>query len=511
MIKKSLVFILLAPVAVSAQERIDSAMNAKIRDEGFNRSRVLETAVTLSDGFGPRLAGSDGWLRAARWAQDRLAASGAKNIALEPWGKRGKGWELDWYSVDMTAPYYLHVYAMPNAWSPPIKGKLTGSPVVVTIRADSDYIKYRGKLRGKIVMNGRPTAVRGRFDALARRLTDTYLDSISRLTDPGDPKTYWDDIDGWAASMVQRNRLIDFYIKEGVAAVLTSSGNPNALSTSSFLGFSTDRSKAVPTFVLSKDHFSRIIRLAEKNPSQVTLNLTLRTRFTQTDSVGYNVIAEIPGTDPMLGSELVMLGGHFDSWQAGTGATDNAAGCAVGMEVLRILNAVGAKPRRTIRLAMWDGEEQEDYFGSGGYVLRHFGDPRTMQLKPEHSKLSAYYNLDGGTGKIRGVYLMGNVEARPILAGMLAPFADLGAATVSIRNDGGTDMVPFWGVGLPGINFIQDPIDYDTRTHHTNLDVADYLLEDDLKQAAVVLASVVYHTANRDEKLPRPPLPKARK
>lgn len=465
----------------------------------------------LSDGFGPRLAGSEGWRRAARWAQDRLASFGAKNIALEPWGRRGKGWELDWYSVDMTAPYYLHVYAMPNAWSPSISGKLTGSPMVVNIRGDSDYVKYHGKLRGKIIMNGRPTPMRGRFDPQARRFTDQYLDSLSRLTDPGEPKDYWEDIDGWVASMKERNKLIEFYIKEGVAAVLTSSGNSNALNTSSFLGYTTDRSKAVPTFVLSKDHFSRIARLLEKQPSQVKLQLTLRTRYTRTDSLGYNVIAEIPGTDPKLSSEVVMLGGHFDSWQAGTGATDNAAGCAVGMEALRILNAIGAKPRRTIRLAMWDGEEQEDYFGSGGYVRRHFADPVTMLLKPEHALLSAYYNLDTGTGKIRGINLLGDSAARPVLTAMLAPFRDLGASTVSISNDGGTDMVPFWGVGLPGFNFIQDPIDYGTRTHHTNLDVADFLIEDDLQQAAVVMASVVYHTANRDEKIPRSPLPKPRK
>ncbi len=503
--------ILLFPASVSAQERIDSVMNARVRDEGFNRSKVLETATILSDGFGPRLAGSEGWRRAARWAEDRLASFGAKNVALEPWGQRGKGWELDGYSVEMTAPYYLNVYAMPNAWAPSIRGNLTGSPVLVSIRGDSDFVKYRGKLRGKIVMNGRPSAVRGRFEPGARRLTDAYLDSISRLTDPGDPKDYWEDIDSWQESMKQRNRIIEFYQKEGVAAVLNGSGNSNALSTSSFLGYSTDRSQAVPTFTLSRDHFSRIFILVERNAPQVKLNLTLRTHYTRRDSLGYNVIAEIPGTDPALASEVVMLGGHFDSWQAGTGATDNGAGCAVGMEVIRILNAVGAKPRRTIRLAMWDGEEQEDYFGSGGYVLNHFGDPKTMKLKPDHSKLSAYYNLDSGTGKIRGISLMGNREARPILAAMLAPFADLGAATVSIRNDAGTDMVPFWGVGLPGFNFLQDPIDYGTRTHHTNLDIADYLLEDDLKQAAVVMASVVYHTAMRNDKIPRVALPKPRK
>jgi hypothetical protein len=501
----------LLPASLPCQERIDSAMNARIRDEGFNRSKVLETATILSDGFGPRLAGSEGWKKAANWAQERLRSFGAKNVALEPWGKRGKGWELDGYSVEMTAPYYLNVYAMPNAWTPSIKGKLTGTPVLISIRADSDYAKYRGKLRGKIVMNGRPSAPRGRFDALARRFTDKYLDSLANLTEPGDPKNYWEDIDSWAESMKERNKLIDFYRSEGVAAVLTGSGNSNALGTSSFLGYSTDRSKAVPTFVLSKDHFSRIFHLVERNPSQVKLSLSLRTHFTSADSLGYNVIAEIPGTDPTLASEVVMLGGHFDSWHAGTGATDDGAGCAVGMEVIRILNAVGAKPRRTIRLAMWDGEEQEDYFGSGNYVVNHFGDPRSMVLKPEHAKLSAYYNLDTGTGKIRGISLMGNREAKPILSEMLAPFADLGASTVSIRNDEGTDMVPFWGVGLPGFNFLQDPIDYETRTHHTNLDVADYLIEDDLKQAAVVMASVVYHTAMRDQKIPRLPLPPARK
>ena len=509
--KKLLLSLLLTPACLTAQERIDSAMNARIREEGFNRSRVLESATMLSDGFGPRLAGSEGWKRAARWAQDRLVSFGARNVSLEPWGKRGKGWELDGYSVEMKAPYYLNVFAAPNAWSPSIRGKLRGTPVLVSIRADSDFAKYRGKLRGKIVMNGRPSPIRSRFEPLARRFTDKYLDSLTRLTDPGEPKDYWEDIDGWTQSMRQRNSIVEFYRKEGVAAVLTGSGNSNALSTASFLGYTTDRSKAVPAFVLSRDHFSRIYRLLESNPSRVSLELTLRTRYTSRDSLGYNVIGEIPGTDPALASEVVMLGGHFDSWHAGTGATDDAAGCAVGMEVLRILNAVGAKPRRTIRLAMWDGEEQEDYFGSGGYVLNHFGDPKTMQLKPEHSRLSAYYNLDSGTGKIRGIQLMGNSAAQPILSAMLAPFADIGASTVTIRNDGGTDMVPFWGVGLPGFNFLQDPIDYETRTHHTNLDIADYLIEDDLKQAAVVMASVVYHTAMRDEKMPRTPLPQPRR
>jgi Zn-dependent M28 family amino/carboxypeptidase len=228
------------------------------------------------------------------------------------------------------------------------------------------------------------------------------------------------------------------------------------------------------------------------------------------DSTGYNVIAELPGSDPALRAEVVMVGGHFDSWVAGTGATDNAAGSAVAMEALRILTAVGAKPKRTIRLALWDGEEHEDYFGSLGYVRRHLGDPETMRLLPEHARVSAYFNFDNGTGRIRGIYLQGNEAVRPIFAPMLAPFADLGAGTLTIANVGSTDHMPFTSVGIPAFTFIQDPVAYETLTHHTNADVANNLLPDDLRQAAVVTAAVLYQTANLPEKLPRTPLPPPR-
>jgi Zn-dependent M28 family amino/carboxypeptidase len=221
-------------------------------------------------------------------------------------------------------------------------------------------------------------------------------------------------------------------------------------------------------------------------------------------------VAEIPGIDPRVASEVVMIGGHFDSWQAAAGATDNASGSAVAMEALRILKTLGVKPRRTIRLGLWDGEEQEDYFGSMGYVKRHYGDPEPMQLRPGHANFSAYFNVDHGTGRIRGFYLQGNAAARPILAAFLEPFRDLGASTLSLSNSGSTDHMPFASVGLPAFNSIQDPIDYESKTHHTSLDFADYLIENDLKQQAVVMASLLYHTAMRDARMPRTPLPPPR-
>jgi Zn-dependent M28 family amino/carboxypeptidase len=265
-------------------------------------------------------------------------------------------------------------------------------------------------------------------------------------------------------------------------------------------------SRAVPSFVVDRGDYQRVVNLVE-NGIPVKLEVSLKTRVLPTDSIGYNVIAEIPGTDPALHDEVVMLGGHFDGYPVGTDATDNAAGSAVAMEVLRILKATGARPRRTIRLALWDGEEHEDYWGSMGYVKKHFGDPETMRLLPAQSKISAYFNFDNGTGRIRGIYMQGNEAVRPIFSALLEPFADLGAATLSIVNKGSTDHMPFTSVGIPAFNFIQDPIDYETRTHHSNRDVAYYLIENDLKQAAVVTASVVLHVANRDGLLPRLPLP----
>ena len=495
----------------SRSETVDSAMNAKIRAEGFERSRVMRTAIMLSDAVGPRLAGSPEYRAAADWAVRELNSYGTQAM-LEPWGKRrGKSWQVVRHSVEMVSPYYARLIAYPKAWSPPTGGTITGSPLRVSIRADSDLVRYKGKLRGAILMNGtlRPDSA-ARFAPLARRLSAAYLDSLTRLTDPGEPRTYWDDAGGYAEAVGRGNRRAIAIRNEGAAVLLQPSAMYDGVAVTGYQAYDTDMSGAVPAFVVDRGDYQRLVNLVE-NDVPVKLEITLETREVPTDSIGYNVIAEIPGTDPALRDEVVMLGGHFDGYPVGTDATDNAAGSAVAIEVMRILQTVGARPRRTIRLALWDGEEHEEYWGSLGYVRKHFGNPETMQLRPDQAKVSAYFNFDSGTGRVRGIWMQGNEAVRPIFSSFLDPFADLGATTLTIANKGSTDHMPFTAVGIPAFTFLQDPIDYETRTHHSNRDLAAYLLENDLKQAAVVTASVVLHTANRDGLLPRLPLPAPRK
>ena len=502
----------LIPGAAGAQA--DSAVAvvlARIREEGFTRSQVLETALGLSDLNGPRLAGSAGYLRAAAWARDRLVGWGLANAALEPWGRRGPSWELDRFSIEMMSPTYLRINAVPRAWTRSTDGVVSGTPLLVRIAADSDYARYRGRLQGAIVMTSVPGAI-DRTEPPLHRFGDVELDSLTRRTDAGSPHSYWEDYDDFVRGLETQRKLFAFFKAEGVAAVLQSSRTPGVLIAAGFWSYGIGGDSAVPTFVVAREHYSRILALLRSGGgAPVRLALSLEARFTQTDSLGYDVVAELPGSDPKLAPEVVMIGGHLDSWIGGTGATDNAAGCAVAMEVLRILRAVGARPRRTIRIGLWDGEEPTlDYAGSVGYVQRHFGDPATMKLLPEHARFDAYFNLDNGTGKIRGIYLQGDSAARPVFAKILAPLADLGASTLTVANTGSTDHMSFVAVGLPAFEFIQDPVDYETRTHHSVLDVGDLLLEEDLKQAAVVMASVVYQTAMLDARIPRPPLPARR-
>jgi carboxypeptidase Q len=510
----ALAFASVSPAPLRAQlvaERVDTSVNARIRLEVKERSRVFETATMLSDGFGPRLAGSPEYRRAAEWAKKELASYGLVGAALEPWGKRtGRSWKVESQSVEMTAPYYARIVAYPKAWSPSTSGVVRGTPMMVNIRGDSDIVRYRGQLRGKIILNGpatnhaRPNAER--FEALARRFTDAELDSMRRITTPGSPADYWDDAEGYAESVARRQRVAILLKNEGVAALLEPSGNVNAVGVSSYQAYDSDVSGAVPAFVVQRSDYDRIANLVERK-IPVTMQLSLRTRYLPDDGVGYNIVAELPGTDPTVADEVVIVGGHFDAWPAATGATDNAAGSAVAMEAVRILKAIGASPRRTIRVALWDGEEHEDYFGSLGYVKKHFGNPETMTLRPAQAKVSAYFNIDHGTGRVRGIYTQANEVVRPIFDHILAPFADLGATTTTLKNEGSTDHMPFVSVGIPAFTFIQDPIDYESRTHHTNLDVASMLLKDDLEQASIVVASVLYHVANRQDLLPRRPLP----
>ena len=495
----------------SAQERVDTLMNRRIREEGLARSQVLATALGLSDLNGPRLAGSPAFLRAARWARDRLAGWGLHDATLEAWGSHAPSWSLDRFAVEMTAPVYLRIEAFPMAWSGATRATVVGTPILAPIFADSDFAKWRGKLRGRIVLDGTPRPITDRERVPFRRLSEATLDSLARLTDPGEPRSFWKEYDDWADELVRYESLMTFFRDEGATAVLRPSDNDEVLAPQGWYSFSKVIPGTVPSFVIARDQFNRLARMLD-SPAPPRLSLSLRAHFNQIDTVGYNVVAELPGTDTTQAAELVMLGGHLDSWMGGTGATDNAAGCAVVMEALRILKAVGAHPRRTIRVALWDGEENsaDDYGGSLSYVRKHFASPETMSTLPEYDRLSAYLNVDNGTGRIRGIYLQGDSAARPLFQALLEPFRDLGAAHTTILNTASTDHMSFVGVGLPAFQFIQDPVDYESRTHHTVLDVGDYLLDDDLRQAAVIVASVAYHLATRDGLVPRPPRPEPR-
>ncbi len=493
-------------VSVNGQEPVDQQMIAKIKMEGFQRSQVMKTLRYLTDVAGPRLTGSPNWRHAGEWSRDTLKDWGLKNSKLEPWGTFGRGWSIEAFSIEMLEPQYRPLLAYPKAWTPSTDGIITGTPEFIEITSEKDFEKYKGKLAGKIVMNRKPAPAGPHFEADARRNTDEFLAGRAEAISPGGASTFWDLQKRRVTFRKLRNDLRAFYREEGIAALIEpSSRDHGVLRVSSEGSQDMDSEDTYPAFVMAKEPYGRILRLMDQD-IPVSISLSLKTRFHTDDTRGYNVIAEIPGTDDELKAEIVMLGGHLDSWHSGTGATDNAAGCAVMMEAVRILKALDIQPRRTIRIALWSGEEQ-GLLGSIGYVKKHFADLETMELKSEHEKLSGYFNLDNGTGKIRGIYLQGNEGVRPIFEAYMKPFEYLGATTVSTRNTGGTDHLSFNWAGLPGFQFIQDSIEYGTRTHHTNMDVSEYVVEGDLKQASVVIATFVYHTAMRDEKLPRMPLP----
>lgn len=475
--------------------------------EGFENSQVMEILSYLTDVYGPRLTNSPNYMKAAQWARDKLTEWGLENAHLEPWGGFGRGWALKKLSVEMLEPQYSPIIAYPKAWTRGTNGVVTGTPVLVEINSEEDLDKYRGKLQGKIVLTRGERELELDFKAEARRHNDSSLTALAQAPEPGQRSPFLARREEFMRRRMLMRKVESLFKEENVAVLLEpSERNYGIVRAHSGGSYRMDGEAGIPSLVVAAEHYNRIARLLEKK-IPVTLAIQIETEFFDQDSLGYNIIAEIPGVDKKLKKEIVMLGAHFDSWHSGTGTTDNGAGSAVVMEAVRILKAIGVKPRRTIRIALWGGEEQ-GLLGSRGYVKNHFADRETMELKPEHALLSAYFNLDNGTGKIRGIYLQGNDAVRPIFEAWLRPFHDLGATTVTIRNTGGTDHLSFDAVGLPGFQFIQDPIDYSTRTHHTNMDVYDHALKGDLMQASVIMASFVYHAAMRDEKLPRKPLPK---
>lgn len=502
----SFLSILLIAGTVSAQHGDQPSLRsiARIKAEAFDSSAVMETLFQLTDVSGPRLTGSPGLLKAQRWAADQLKSWGLANARLEAWGGFGKGWETKKCYIAMTAPYYQPLIAVPKAWTPGTGGLISSDVVLIKISKLEDIRQYVGKVRGKIVVFAPASTVMALgTKADSRRLTP---DELSHLED--DPhmdespdNSYQERREQARALAALRLKADSILIREGAVAVINGSrgGSMGTVFTSNGAPYAWNANAVLPAVEMATEDLNRLTRLLQAG-KQVKIEMEINNEFHAKDSTAYNVIAEIPGTD--LKDEVVMLGAHIDSWHAATGATDNAAGVAVMMEAVRILKELGMKPRRTIRIALWSGEEQ-GLHGSRNYVKNHFGDAATRKYKPEQAKVSAYFNLDNGAGKIRGIYAQSNDEVVPIFESWLAPFRSMGATTVTIRNTGSTDHIPFDAVGIPGFQFIQDPLEYGSRTHHTNMDTYDRVSRSDLQQASIIVASFVYNAAMRAEKLPR--------
>lgn len=514
--KDTLTILLLftVPAFVFAQsEKIDQSMMQKIRKEGLENSKVMDIAFHLTEVSGPRLTASPGFMRAANYAQTQLKQWGLKNVMLDPWGDFGKSWELQKSYVAMTAPWYKSFEAYPKVWTGGTNGLHNVEVMLITAKDSAGLDAYRGKLKGKILMLDRNDKYDLSFKPDAKRYTDAELDSMVNVkmqpVDTAAMRRRREQFQrqggvGLRSMMATLNSLA---ISEGAVAMVSTS--PRNHDGTIFVQQAGPYKVTDPAnfldIALGYEDYMMMVRLLRNN-IPVKLDVDVQTRFTSNDTKGYNVIGEIQGTDKNLKDEVVMLGGHLDSWVGATGATDNAAGSSVMLEAIRILKALGVQPRRTIRIALWSGEEQ-GIFGSKGYVKKTFADPADMKLLPAHEKFSSYFNVDNGTGKIRGIYLQGNEAARNIFQQWFVPFNDLGAKTITISNTGGTDHLSFDAVGLPGFQFIQDPLEYDTRNHHSNMDAYDHLQEGDLKQAATIVAAFVYNAAMRDEKIPRKELP----
>lgn len=499
----------------NAQEAVNADINTIIRKHGLEQSKVMEIASWICDVHGPRLTGSEGLADARTWAESTLKEWGMSNVKQESWGPFGRGWELKHFEMHANSPQYWQVIAYPKAWSPSTKGLVSGDVVYLDAAEAADLDKYKGKLKGKFILFDAKRDVEEWFDASASRYDS---DDLLKLANAGvpvpRPRRNFNTLGGMSFNKV----LWKFLFDEQPAAILDR-GTKGTLGTVFVSGARVsnednvraydENAQILPQATLSVEHYNRLLRLIEKGVTP-SLSMEIKADY-QNPSKGmeYNVIAEIPGTD--LKDEVVMFGAHFDSWHTGTGATDNGAGSSMMMEAARILletiKESGIKPRRTLRLALWTGEEQGLY-GSANYVRQHLAETEPggwipKSLKPEQEKISAYYNLDNGTGKVRGIYLQGNPEVSTIFRPWLDAFKDLDATTISLSNTGGTDHLPFDGVGVPAFQFIQEPVAYFNSTHHSNMDNWDHLIEADMKQAATIVASFVWHTSQRDEKLPR--------
>src|SRR5579859_4712173 len=520
------VLTLAAALPASAQEKVDLDMISKIRYEGFRNSKIMEIASGLMDQIGPRLTGSPNAKKANDWTREKLAEFGLANSHLESWGPFGRGWSNEYTNVRMVSPDVATLIAYAKAWTPGTDGAVRGKVMRVKINTPQDLAKYKGKLAGKILLVGDDPEVKPSVEPLSERYNEKSLGDIENYQIPSERNLQL--FAQFAQRARQQRQINKFFDEEKPLAIIDHSrGNIGGGTVFVQQGgsYKVGQTVGTPQITLATEQWTRIARiLAAKKDVELELNVK-NTFYDGPDAMTQNdTIAEIPGTDKK--DEVVMLGAHLDSWHAGTGATDNGAGTVVMMEAVRILKALDVKPRRTIRIGLWSGEE-EGLLGSQWYVIHHFGSRPPMDtpatqgvptlrrreagpvtVKPEQAKVSVYFNIDNGTGKVRGIYMQENAAVQPIFEAWIKPFADLGMNTLTMRNTGGTDHQSFDAVGIPGFQFIQDPLEYETRTHHSNMDVYDRLQPEDLKQMAVIVASFVYNAAMRYEMFPRKPIEK---
>lgn len=533
-----LFLVLQLAVGQTGAEKIDTTAIALIKEAGMKQSQVMEIVSYLTDVYGPRLTGSPEFNKAADWAKKTMESWGLSNVHFEKSAPVTRGWTLKRFSFHMIEPGTTPLIAYPKAWTPGTKGTVKGNVVFLDAKTEADLEKYRGKLKGAFVLMSEPRELKANFEADGKRLEDAELLRLANADLPSGQQRRGGIPDSAALQRFMQSarfntKKLEFVQKEGVAVTLEMASKGElgnifvaAASVPQPIENPFDRRinaydekvpPIVPQIVMAPEHYNRLVRLIQKNMS-VKVEMDLKVEFTKADST-FNIIAEIPGTD--LKDEIVIIGAHFDSWHGGTGATDNATGTAVCMEAMRIIKSLDLKPRRTIRIGLWTGEEQ-GLHGSRTHVEKHFaereasgsmrmiGGGGAIKTKPGYEKFSVYFNNDNGTGKVRGIYMQGNEETRQIFRAWLAPFADLGASTVTPANTGGTDHLSYDMVGLPGFQFIQDPIEYSPRTHHSTMDVYDRVQQEDLKQAATIMAAFAYSASVRGGKFPRKAMPTPR-
>ncbi len=515
--------------AAEVPEKLDYAAIAQIRDEGMNRSQVMDHIGWLADVYGPRLTGTPGLLQASDWAIRKFKEWGVANPHRESF-PFGKGWVLVRFSAHMVEPQVQPLIGYPNSWTPGTNGPVTAEVIRVQIGSEADFQKFRGKLAGKIVLTQPERAVPMLEGVVVARMGPAELEEAEKTPVPphARPNVAPASPGGGASPAISpalRSRMLTFFKSEGVVALFDRGTDNIYTSVGSDLatrhqrtdggtvfpgagGTRTDEAgSGLPSVTLAVEHYNRMVRVLEKGVP-VKVELAIETRFyDETTPNGFNTVAEIPGTDPALKDQVVILGAHLDSLPAATGATDNATGCAAMMEALRIIKVLGLQPRRTLRVVLWGGEEQ-GMLGSRAYVQEHYGDPATMVLKPGHATVAAYFNSDNGTGRVRGIWLQGNLAVRSIFRQWMEPLADLGVVGLGPRSVGSTDHASFDNVGLPGFQFMVDRLEYNSRTHHSNMDVVDRVQRDEMVQHATVAAVFAYNAAMRDEMLPRKALPK---